>query len=735
MVWIIGAHTGVDVQAYEAYNRGVSMLFTENVGQLSDDVVFYSMHPTTVYVLKDGSIHINGIRLSFGARPKFVTGDMPLKTRISYFGRGKAISNVPTYKRIVLKEVYPKIDAILTADGRGIVEFQFIVHPGGDPGRIKVETEGKIEVREGNIYVVKDEKEVVRISDLRAYQGAEEIEVQAMVGGKNLRFNVGRYDRMHTLIIDPVATAILTSSGIEMAHAVAVDANGNVFVTGWTNNHSDFAPSRTVFGSAVVDTSVFVSKLSNDLNTHIATAILSSSGVDMAYSVAIDGSGDVFVAGNTYNSVDFAPSRTLFGISGLADVFVSKLNNDLNTHIATAIIASSDHDLSYSLALDASGDVFVVGYTWGPTNFAPSRTVFGTSGSYEAFVTKLSNDLSSHMATAILASSGGDVAFGVDVDGSGNVFVAGWTSSSGDFAPSRTVFGTAGWIDAFVSKMNNDLSAHISTAILTSSYDDYARAVVVDASDNVFVAGYTGNSTEFAPSRNVFGTSGNYDAFVSKLNNGLDTHVATAILCSSSDDDAYGVTVGSSGSVFVAGFTPNYMDFAPTRTVFGTTGGWGEAFMSEMDANLSTHISTSIIASSSIDRAYSVAVDVSGNIFVAGYTGNYSDFAPSRTVFGTTGGSDAFVTRFDNPALGISERSEKMEPAIVKVSEGNITFTLSTSSYVGYDVYLADGRLIKRVSLGYLPAGRYEYRLDIPKGAYLLKVRVGNEVRKIKSVM
>lgn len=157
--------------------------------------------------------------------------------------------------------------------------------------------------------------------------------------------------------------------------------------------------------------------------------------------------------------------------------------------------------------------------------------------------------------------------------------------------------------------------------------------------------------------------------------------------------------------------------------------------MSEMDANLSTHISTSIIASSSIDRAYSVAVDVSGNIFVAGYTGNYSDFAPSRTVFGTTGGSDAFVTRFDNPALGISERSEKMEPAIVKVSEGNITFTLSTSSYVGYDVYLADGRLIKRVSLGYLPAGRYEYRLDIPKGAYLLKVRVGNEVRKIKSVM
>jgi len=175
MLWVMALSSGIeakaDLRAVEAYGRGIQMIFTENVGQLSDEVVFYSMHPTTVYVLKDGSIHINGVRLSFGARPKFVTGDMPLKTRISYFGRGKAISNVPTYKRVVLKEVYPKIDVILTADGRGVVEFQFIVYPGGDPSQIKVEADGEVKVKKGGIYVVKDGEEVVRISGLKAYQG------------------------------------------------------------------------------------------------------------------------------------------------------------------------------------------------------------------------------------------------------------------------------------------------------------------------------------------------------------------------------------------------------------------------------------------------------------------------------------------------------------------------------------------------------------------------------------
>ncbi len=268
MLWIITLQSiGVkaDEKALEAYNKGIRMLFTQNVGQLSDEVLFYSLHPSVVYVLRDGTLHINGVSVSFKSKPKFITGDMRLITKVSYFGRNKSISGIPTYKRVVLKEVYPNIDAILTADGRGIVEFQFVVHPGGNPEDIRVNTDGDVVQRGDGIYIVKGGKEVVRISGLKAYQGAEEVKVGVDVKGKEVKFIVDDWDREHTLVIDPVATAILTSSYGDSATSVAIDNFGNVFVAGYTYNSSDFAPSRIVFGTTGYS-DAFVSRLPGTLN-------------------------------------------------------------------------------------------------------------------------------------------------------------------------------------------------------------------------------------------------------------------------------------------------------------------------------------------------------------------------------------------------------------------------------------------------------------------------------------
>ncbi|MEO0148326.1 MAG: SBBP repeat-containing protein, partial [candidate division WOR-3 bacterium] len=227
--------------------------------------------------------------------------------------------------RVVLKEVYPNVDVILTADGKGVIEFQYIVKPGGNVKDIRVKVEGELKVKEDGIYVVEGEKEVVKLSGIKAYQGADEVEVRAKVEGKYLSFEVGRYDKKETLVIDPVLTAILTSSSSDTARSLAIDLSGNVFVAGATGNSSNFAPSRVILGTTG-SPDAFVSRLSNDLSAHIATAILASSGNDHAYSVAIDGSGNVFVAGYTDNSSNFAPSRNVFGTTGSPDAFVSRLD-------------------------------------------------------------------------------------------------------------------------------------------------------------------------------------------------------------------------------------------------------------------------------------------------------------------------------------------------------------------------------------------------------------------------
>ena len=92
--------------------------------------------------MEDGRILANGLEINLNSRPKVIQGKFPLITRISYFGQNRSISNIPTYKSVILREIYPHIDALLTADGRGVVEFQFIVHPGGNPKDISLRVKG-----------------------------------------------------------------------------------------------------------------------------------------------------------------------------------------------------------------------------------------------------------------------------------------------------------------------------------------------------------------------------------------------------------------------------------------------------------------------------------------------------------------------------------------------------------------------------------------------------------------
>jgi Ethanolamine utilization protein EutJ (predicted chaperonin) len=171
---------------------------------------------------------------------------------------------------------------------------------------------------------------------------------------------------------------------------------------------------------------------------------LTGSGGDYAYALAIDNSGNVFVGGGTGNSSDFATNRVIYGTSGGGDAFVVKLSNDLNTLYRTVILTSDSDDVAFALAIDNSGNVFVGGLTGNSSNFATNRVIHGTTGWFEAFVVKLSNDLNTLYRTAILASEARDDAYALAIDNSGNVFVGGRTRKSSNFATTRVIYGTTG---------------------------------------------------------------------------------------------------------------------------------------------------------------------------------------------------------------------------------------------------------------------------------------------------
>ena len=261
---------------------------------------------------------------------------------------------------------------------------------------------------------------------------------------------------------------------------------------------------------------------------------------------------------------------------------------------------TSAGELGYSVAVDSTGNVYVVGRT---TGIFSGQTAPGNG---DAFVWKY-NSVGSLVWGQQFGTSGDDGAWAVATDASGNVLVTGDTS--GAFVGSN-----AGENDGFVRKLDSS-GGVVWTQQFGTNKDDHVRAVAVDAGGNVFVAGYTLGALSGS-------NAGNNDAFVRKYSSG-GTAAWTRQFGTASDDQASSAAVDASGNVYVAGKT-----IAP---------GTYNSFLQKYDA------SGNPLWSQPFADAYtfSAAVDPNGYVLVAGLT-DYSLSSPNAGI------SDAFVRKYDN---------------------------------------------------------------------------------------
>jgi hypothetical protein len=431
------------------------------------------------------------------------------------------------------------------------------------------------------------------------------------------------------------------------ANAVAEDGAGNVVVVGSLQGTANFAPSP---GNSSLTSGgnrdAFVAKY-GPTGTLIWAETFRGQGpssVGQASAVAIDGSGNIVVAGSFSGSVNFdqGNSQTIVSAPSRTDAFVAKLDSSGRlTWVSASTGTTGSVDEAYALALDGSGGVNVAGSYQNSATFG--TTTLTATGSFDAFAEHLD---ASGRVVWVASTSGSGVSTaeirGIAVDASGRLIMVGDYSGTVDFDPGPGVAALSsvnGTRDAAVWVL--DASGHLAWQRGYGGTDfDQADAVAVDTSGNVYLTGsYSGQvSFNTGPLVVRLTATGIYDSFVAKL--GSDGSLAWAVGFNGTNGTGQGtaIAIDPSGHVVVGGWFSGSADFDPgASTATLVSAGSTDAYVATLDAT-GGYLSAYQGGGSNADLGFGLAVNASGTVVAVGrYTGPATFGTTTLAAIGSTG--------------------------------------------------------------------------------------------------
>ena len=558
-------------------------------------------------------------------------------------------SGVPTYGKVKYEGIYSGIDLVYYGNQRQL-EYDFIVAPGADPGLIAFDVRGAKRIRrdgQGDLVFKIGEGEI-RWHKPVAYQEKngtrQEIAAQYAVTDTRVAFEVASYDATGPLYIDPlIYSTFLGGSGNDQGYGIAVDSEGNAFVTGFTQS-TDFptkSPLQSVNGGGF---DAFVTKINAAGSALVYSTYLGGSGDDYGYGIAVDTEGNAYVTG--YAGPNFPTVNPLQTTGG--GPFLSKIDP-----AGSALVYSTYLNGGGSgVAVDSGGNAYVTGgaFVAAKVNASGSALIYSFS----------------------LAGNG----YGIAVDSAGSAYVTGDTASA-NFPTTPGAFQQTfgGYVDAFVTKINSDGSALVYSTFLGGHRDDRGYGIAVDSAGNAYVTGITdsANFPTMNPLQYICGAGSNYDAFVSKINSTGSALVYSTFLGGCRDDSGHGITVDGAGYAYVTGITDSG-NFPVTPGAFQTT--CCGAFVTKINATGSALVYSTYLDAGS---GYGIAVDGAGDAYVTGsaVTG-FPTMNPLQPANG--GGFDAFVTTINPLAATTTTLSSSLNPSTYGQA---VTFTAVVTSGLG----------------------------------------------------
>jgi hypothetical protein len=522
----------------------------------------------------------------------------------------------------------------------------------------------------------------------------------------------------------------------DYTHSIAVDANGNSYVTGY------FDSPTITFGSTVLTNAnsaggtcdIFIVKYDESGNVLWAKGEGGTS-TDYAYSITVDANGNSFITGYFDSPSIIFGSTTLTNADNTGntgDIFIVKYNTSGNVLWAKRS-GETYADWGHSVTADASGDLYLTGYFYSPAITFGSITLTNadnTGGTCDVFIAKY--DATGNVIWA--NSTGGaahDYGYSITVDENGNPFITGYFMSSTITFGSITLTN-AGGTDIFVVKYDN-LGSVLWAKSAGGPYAEYDFSICVDANGNSYTTGYFDSPTITFSSTtlvNVDNSGNSGDIFIVKYD--ASGNVLWAKSAGDTDND-YGksIAVDGIGNSYITGyFVSNTITFGSTVL---TNAGTIDIFVVKYDTSGNVLWAKSA-GGTYTDYGYSINVDANGNIYISGYfdsttipfgnttlinadnTGNSKDIfvAKLSSTNGTGEDDDSFnaINIFPNPCNGLFRITGSGRIDEIKISD-----------LLGQIIYMAKPE-----------KNEISAMIEIP-GVYLVNITTGKQVTTRKLVI
>ncbi|MBI1195771.1 MAG: tandem-95 repeat protein [Gammaproteobacteria bacterium] len=618
--------------------------FVRNMGQVGREIQYYEradahatfFAPDAVHFRFSGTSPSDGDELTLrflGNAPdgRSWTARTRLPGHVNYIiGQDpkKWFYGIPMFKEVVYEQAFPGTDIHFYGNQRRL-EYDIVLAPGADPALLRFAYEGAkalslngggdLEIHLGGGTIIQNRPTIFQeIGGVRhAVSGA--FVLVRHDGGDSARqplqygFELGAYDPRYPLVIDPVL---------------------------------------------------------------IYSTYLGGTNHDHAHGVAVDASGNAYIAGET-RSFSFpivAPIQT--AMAGDEDAFITKLDPSGTSVLYSTYLGGNNHDEAYGISVDASGNAYLSGHTRSST-FPVSASAYQSAlaGNEDAFLIEL-DPTGALLYATYFGGKWDDRSFANVNDGTGAVYLGGATSSS-DFPIQSAYQSTRGGDeDAFVAKIDTTKAG--AASLIYSTYlggkkDDIANSIAVNGLGEVFIVGSTESKTPGGPAFPVTANayqatlSGEEDAFLARLSASGNSLIYSTYLGGSKAEEGWGLALSGNSVAFVTGSTESKANGSGTAfpTTIGalqtTHVGEKDAFLTEIDTSIggaSGLLYSTYIGGSNKDVGYAVAVDVSGRAHVTGYSK-----VTDKTLFPVTadaiqnlyaGNEDAFYLILDPTQSGTS---------------------------------------------------------------------------------